>query len=305
MRHQRTSSRRTLDQQNRVRARPKAKRGQSRTLPWRQILLLPLALCLLAGIIYLWFSGILKLSYLEVAGNNKIDNAEVLDRLADFQGDNILMIRQSKVVSVLLTAFPELSAVEVTKHYFPNRLSIRLEEKTAFLIWHTGSEAFLIDDNGVIIGQAELGDDALPILYAFGASPRLVAARAAAEAELKATENADFVPIESSTAEVSEPLPSLLGIGDKVADKSYLLVVHDLSDKLTQVIGDRKIEYFESGEAEDLALLLSDGLEIQIKTTHTISSTLERLETTLAEAQRVGKPLHQYVDLRFEKVYGK
>lgn len=308
--------------QRRLRTPPPTKRTrgyQSRrskrswSVPWRQIGLFVLGGILVSGLGYLWFSNILRLNIVEIYGNRGVSQENIQTALADFHQANIFLIKDQEVRDQLQDRFPQLSSVVVQREYFPNKLVIEVQEKSAVILWHTGSIAYTLDETGHVVSVGS--EEGLPLVYAFGASPRFQPEEPAETEQQK--ENTEPPPEPDPAADpTANPeaaivgsgevaASSLLRVGDQVSTSNFVEYSLALYEQLPGVITNQQIAYLEQGEYEDVSVLLQNGLELRFKTTHTIDSSLDRLQSTLQEAERVDRPLSEYVDLRFEKVYGR
>jgi len=310
--------------QRRLRTSPPTKRTrgfQSRrskrswSVPWRQIGLFVLGVLLFSGLGYLWFSNILRLNIIEIYGNRGVSQENIQSALADLQQSNVFLINNQEVENQLKTSFPQLASVVVRREFFPNKLIIEVTEKSAVIVWNTGSIAYSLDDTGHVVGVGRL--EGLPVVYAFGASPRFQPEENI-EIVAEVTLGNEDVPLEfePEAEQYVDPGESILAIeaaagrpilrvGDQASSATFIQYSLALYERLPAVITNQQILHLEQGEYEDVSVLLGQGLELRFKTTHTIESSLNRLQSTLQEAERVGRPLSEYVDLRFEKVYGR
>lgn len=271
-------------------------------LPLRELFLSVLVLSAFAGLLSLWFSSLLKVNLVMVEGEFKIDAAQVQEAAgAQLPQQNMVLLNTAAIEQRISSRFPQLQKVKVVKHWWPNSIVIELQEKYPAIAWHTGNAVFGVDSDGVVIGV--LDADLNRHVYAFGARSELPV-----DAVTEASPTIEPAPpiLDALPYPLAGELPAdILKPGDRVLEPSQVVFILAVFDRLPAIISGRSISLIEMGEFDDLSVILQDDFEIRFKMTYTVDSAFKRLADTLEEAERIGKNLNQYVDLRFEKVYGK
>ncbi len=288
---------------------------------WFHVFMPLVVILLMIGAGYLWFSNILRVNYFEIQGNVRITSEQISAELSNITGSNIFLLSVYNVKSKLERKFPQLQNVTVKRQFFPNKITIEVSEKAPVLTWHTGDATYAIDRDGVVIGP--LDETITRHVYAFGASPNLtpVTPPAPAAAPVPAVPAALAVPALGTTnaaaapATPTAPVPAPINLrpGAHVTDSEMVDLIVAMFERLPDVLPNDPIQYVAMGEFGDLSVMLKSNLQIRFpgrmpesdSSTHTLDSDLKRLADILKEGQRQGHPLAQYVDLRFEKVYGK
>ena len=117
-----------------------------------------LSLVFLGVVVYfLFFSLYLSINSIEVSGAEKVDPEKIKNALEEkisgkFLGvipkNNLLAINKNGTKKYLLSKFNRLESVEIKK-IFPEKMVISVKEKEFKLIFSTGENRYLIDENGV------------------------------------------------------------------------------------------------------------------------------------------------------------
>jgi cell division septal protein FtsQ len=114
-----------------------------------------IALLLLSGASGLLYhvatSDEFRITRVRVAGNQLVPGSE-LETAAAVSGANIFWVRQEEVRR-RLQAIPAVQWARVST-FLPNRLEIRIGERTPVAIWQAGGTAFLVDQEGRVLGSA-------------------------------------------------------------------------------------------------------------------------------------------------------
>ena len=112
-----------------------------------------LAILLLSGgsglLYHVATSDEFRVTKVVVAGNQLLSVSE-LEAAAAAYGANIFWVRQGEVRQ-RLQALPAVQSARVST-FLPNRLEIRVGERTPVAIWQAGGTAFLVDREGRILG---------------------------------------------------------------------------------------------------------------------------------------------------------
>lgn len=117
----------------------------------------PLSLVFLGVVVYfLFFSLYLSINSIEVNGTEKVDPEKIKNALEEkisgkFLGvipkNNLLAISKNGTKKYLLSKFNRLESVEIKK-IFPEKMIVYVKEKEFKLIFSTGENKYLIDENG-------------------------------------------------------------------------------------------------------------------------------------------------------------
>ena len=69
--------------------------------------------------------------------------------------NHILVLDPTKLLSALQHDIPEIRSIKKFKKIFPNKLELSLEKREAIYVWQSGSDFFLLDQDGVIFSKLE------------------------------------------------------------------------------------------------------------------------------------------------------
>jgi cell division protein FtsQ len=109
-----------------------------------------LLLCAASGLLYHVASAEeFRVARVVVAGNELVSAAE-LEVTAAVDGANIFCIRLEEVEQ-RLQALPAVQSARVTT-FLPNGLQIQIAERTPVAIWQSGGTAYLVDQQGQVVG---------------------------------------------------------------------------------------------------------------------------------------------------------
>lgn len=98
--------------------------------------------------VYLFASYDFYVFDLSVEGNEAVLSEEILEA-SGVEGYSIFFIDPQKVVTTV-ASLPDVAEAEV--HYrLPKRLSIKVRERQAYLIWLSGEESYYIDREGFVL----------------------------------------------------------------------------------------------------------------------------------------------------------
>lgn len=265
---------------------------------------------MISGIIFIYFSNLLEVNIIEVTGLASLNQDEVEAVVREQTLSNIFLLDMTDLQEHVLSRVPELEYVRIERSYFPNKLMLSVIERQPVISWHTGSGIYLVDRQGIVLGY-DL-ENVLPQVYAFGAYPQTSEEVAEESNEATVTDETgeeiatspDLAEGPDEVVDNSELELQVLQPGDQVADEFYISYLLSLFSELPPLM-EENVLYAEQGEIDDVAFSLESGVKIHFSTIFTLDSELERLSKTLSEAEREQKPIYQYVDLRFEKVYFK
>jgi len=103
----------------------------------------------------------------EVEGLNPELAAQVRAALA-LEGKPMLDFDRPYLENAVLTRFPDIKSVRITR-VLPNRVRVEAEERRPVLLWQRGTQAFLVDEEGVVY-RAVRGETGLPRLVDGGSN---------------------------------------------------------------------------------------------------------------------------------------
>ena len=123
-----------------------------------------LLLCFAGVSLYvLLFSPFMQLQKMSIMGNNEIDSAEIESAtnaylagkyLGFLPKNNFLLVSTKLLEKNLLSSFKKVRLAKVAKK-FPDTLEIQVEERKSLLVWCSGEECYLIDDQGFAYQEAD------------------------------------------------------------------------------------------------------------------------------------------------------
>jgi len=109
---------------------------------------LSLLVALILITIYLFASYDFYLFDISVEGNEAVSSEEILEA-SGAEGYSIFFIDPQKVAEAV-ASLPDVEEVEV-RCRLPNRLSIKVRERQAYLIWLSGEESYYLDREGFVL----------------------------------------------------------------------------------------------------------------------------------------------------------
>jgi len=116
----------------------------------RRLKALSLSLLLVLTVItvYLFASYDFYVFDISVEGNEAVSSEEIWEA-SGVEGYSIFFIDPQKVVT-MVTSLPDVAEAEV-RCRLPNRLSIKVRERQAYLIWLSGEESYYLDREGFVL----------------------------------------------------------------------------------------------------------------------------------------------------------
>lgn len=225
----------------------------------------------------LFFSEHLKVTNIEITGNNEIGKQEIQQEIENLlQGslmgvipkNNFLFISHKKIEQVLTDDFKKIRTVEVTKK-FPDTVNIVIDERKALLVWCFADKCYLLDEEGYAYSVADFS------------SPEL-------------TQNHLLQINDESGREVS--------IGTKVIEPAYEQYVLSVKDALAAAGFNVTDQYWTpSRMAEEINVKTDQDLEFYFSTQFDLKSALKTLTTILKkEIPEEKRTEVAYFDLRNE-----
>lgn len=212
------------------------------------------------------YSSLLKVQAIEVQGTDMISSDEIktlaeknISRLKYFilPGRNMLFISKSQLEKEISTKY-SLNKLEITKSW--QKLNIKIEEKTAYLIVNNNQSYFFIDAGGTITKELSASD----------------------------------------LNQYQSKFPALalnkdLKIGDKPISSRAVNYILELNQALKA--NNIKLKGYESGEVDQVTILTEAGWKAYFNINVPLDRSVENLMLVLNK-KLVGKKF-DYIDLRF------
>jgi len=221
-------------------------------------------LLVLVLVYLIFFSGIFKVSRVDVQGPNKelsqdleLESSRYIKSL--FTGNNWLFINSADLKSRLEKTFTGQESISVKKT-FPNKIEVKTDEQKSAIIWRTGNARYIISINGRSL--SELKDQNTTGL------PTVI--------------DASSIPVK---------------IGDRVASRDFV----DFTLKLNEFFKDKKIEveqFYITETTSELNVKLKDGYVIKFNTSDPTDAQIRSLSATLDLLKSQNKKPNEYIDLR-------
>jgi cell division protein FtsQ len=135
-------------------------RRQLRRRKERRMIGVGALICLVATVIGLYISPILRVQHVEVTGTSAL-NPDDVATLADIQGDS--MVSSSFAgAEARVAELPQVRSVQIQRHW-PATIEIAVTERAPWATWTVGATPYTIDDSGVVLATTAAG--AGPIIH--------------------------------------------------------------------------------------------------------------------------------------------
>ena len=113
-----------------------------------------LFLIILSAILsFVFFSGVFAIKDITVLNNNKVDSETVIKESGIKLGENIFLVKESKVRENL-RSLPYIENISLKK-VIPNRIGITIEERSPSYLIKSNDNYYSIDNNGLIFEKVE------------------------------------------------------------------------------------------------------------------------------------------------------
>ena len=113
-----------------------------------------LFLIILSAILsFVFFSGVFAIKDITVLNNNKVDSDTVIKESGIKLGENIFLVKESKVRESL-RSLPYIENISLKK-VIPNRIGITIEERSPSYLIKSNDNYYSIDNNGLIFEKVE------------------------------------------------------------------------------------------------------------------------------------------------------
>jgi cell division protein FtsQ len=123
-----------------------------RRIRWRRTGALMSIVALIAAAIALYFLPLLRVHNVEVAGAEHVDPQQIAD-LASFEGDSMLRL-DTVPAGERIDFLPLVKSVQIERHW-PQTVRIVVTERTPWAFWQVGDAQYVIDDEGVVLPNAQ------------------------------------------------------------------------------------------------------------------------------------------------------
>lgn len=111
----------------------------------------------------LLFAPFMQLEKITIAGNREIATGEI-EKVVDayltgkylgiLPKNNFLLTSKARIEKNVLESFKKVRRVAVRKQ-FPDKLNIEVEERKSLLVWCSGENCYLVDDQGLVYQAAD------------------------------------------------------------------------------------------------------------------------------------------------------
>lgn len=241
------------------------------------------------GVIFLWtivlgtfiyiflFSPFVLIEEIQVSGNS-IVSGEALQGFVDdqlrgtylniFPKRSFLLVQPETLRKAILSEYPLLATVSV-KRVFPNRIFIQVTEKKKILLWYSGENSFLVDENGATHDSTRA---------------------------LSPENNAFMIAIVDTSAQ-------RVTLGDKVFDPKYGTFIIEAYREFSEQLGLSLEPRFTIGSrfAEEVRAKTDEGWEVYFSTEIPLETSLNTLKLLFEKELPKEKRMNlAYIDLRAE-----
>lgn len=141
--------------------------ARQRRIRWWRIGAVLAVVSVFAGLIALYFSPLLRVQNVEVAGASTV-SAEEVAALLDVEGDSMLRVNTTKIVE-RLSELPMVYRASVERAW-PQTVRIKITERSPWGYWKSGDNIYSIDLDGVVLSGVTPPDGAPVIEDADGAA---------------------------------------------------------------------------------------------------------------------------------------
>lgn len=244
-----------------------------------------LGLVFLGTVVYfLFFSPYLLINSIEVSGAGKVDPEKIKNAMEErisgkflevIPKNNLLAINKNVTKKYLLDKFNRLESVEIKK-IFPEKIIISVKEKEFKLIFSTGENKYLIDENGSAWSRNDF--------------------------ELESSEEENFITLTDESGKAISDVKAAL-------NTDFIQYISDIREKVQNEAGLEISGNFYSPRliSGDLNVETREGWKIYFNREISIAKSIGILKSVLND--RIKKediPKLEYLDLRINnKVYYK
>lgn len=234
----------------------------------------------------LFFSPYLQITNFTVSGTQELksqDIQELIEKSA--QGkffefvpkNNFLFFPQKRIENLLKDNFKKIRSVAVTKK-FPDSISINIDERKAVMVWCSGENCFLIDEDGVSYNTADFD------------SPEIV---------------------QNNLIRINDSSGRTFRVGEKITSSAYEQYVLGVKEALKnvgfEISNDASSAYgTPSNMADEIDVKTEQGTDFLFSTQFPLENAIRTLDITLKKGVENKQNGFEYIDLRSEnKVFYK
>ena len=235
---------------------------------------------LAVSVYVLFFSEYLRINNINITGTQELNSADIQNSFEEyFQGDflkiipknNFLFISQKRVADLLKNNFKKIRTVTVFKK-FPDSILINIDERKSVLVWCSGDNCFLIDENGTAYSVADFN------------SPEIV---------------------QNHLLRINDTSARDVAIGEKVIEpayEQYVMGIKEALDGIGQKVSDDDNAYSTtSNMADEIDVKTNNDVQIYFSTQFSLDSAIHTLDVVLKKEITEDKLKSvEYIDLRSE-----
>ncbi|HOZ16396.1 MAG TPA: FtsQ-type POTRA domain-containing protein [Candidatus Portnoybacteria bacterium] len=233
----------------------------------KRVIIWIISLFVLAMIIYvLFFSPIFKIKEIIIFGNRKVSAEEIKNNLVC---ENIILTNNKNIRNQLLKKNLAILELKIRKNLFKRKLEINIEEREEIGIVCSVDRCFYFDKEGIVFQKAPITSGSLITI-------------------VQDYSNRNYE------------------LGNKIADKSFIDIILEITKDLFSEIGLKILSFnISSYPIKELKAITSEGWYVLFNLERNINNQLLLLKVGLKEKIKNRTNLH-YVDLRIEnRIYYK
>jgi cell division protein FtsQ len=117
-------------------------------LRWRRVVTALAIVGVIAGLVAIYFSPLLRVQEIQIAGTDNVDSA-LATQLADLGGQSMFRL-DLRETEARIEALPLVQSA-VAQRSWPNTVRIRISERLPWGYWRSGGTTYVIDAEGVVL----------------------------------------------------------------------------------------------------------------------------------------------------------
>ncbi|MCL5958047.1 MAG: FtsQ-type POTRA domain-containing protein [Chloroflexi bacterium] len=106
-----------------------------------------------------------RVEAVELNGSIGLTAAE-MEQITGVVGRNVFFVNTAKAAEII-RPLPYVRSVQVMDRW-PNRVVVKIDERVPSVIWQVGETRYLVDDDGVVVGEASSSGDLITVRSASG-----------------------------------------------------------------------------------------------------------------------------------------
>ena len=227
-------------------------------------------LAVVAAVIWgLWAA--FSVSVIDVGASKEIDAAKIESETrqlvaASWSRQSLLVADTGELETALLAKDPAVASAQITKSW-PHTLNVRVVPKVPTLIWISGSDQYVLDGEGTVIGRPDPG------------------------VKLPTVVDDNNLPIK---------------VGDKPVGLDFVTFVADFNAGLSKASGIVATSFELKESVSELYVKTGSGFELILDTSRGAGDELQDLSVLMGYLNKQHKKPTQYIDLRVpERAYYK